>query len=667
MNKKQKTNLIRIIVTAVLLIGLYIVIESGKVLPEDYLNPWIERLIFLVPYAIIAYDIIMKSVKGIAKGQFLDENFLMGVASLGAFALGECLEGVAVVLFYQIGELFESYAIGKSRKNISELMDITEDVAYLVDGEEVIQVDSDEVEIGSIIEVKPGDKVPIDGEIVEGSSVLDSAALTGESKPVDVAVGDSVLSGTINMSSVIRIKTTAEFGDSTASKIMDLVESASSNKAHSENFISKFAKYYTPIVCALALALAIIPPLVSGLILGDGYTFSTWIYRALTFLVISCPCALVISIPLSFFAGIGGASSKGVMIKGSNYLEALSKVETVFFDKTGTLTKGNFKVTSTYSCIDDDSSNNVSDENNESINLLKYASSAEYYSNHPIGLSLINAYARVKNNSYDVNANNDDISEMTTDDAKAFLIKPDNVEQISGQGIIADIEGNKVAVGNMLLMESTCNNDRDSIKKAEEIGTIVYVSIDGAFAGYIVINDEIKEESKDAITALYNCGVKDTGILTGDNEDVANDIASKIGLTKVRAKLLPQDKVKAVEDEINSGAKVAFVGDGINDAPVIMRADVGIAMGALGSDAAIEASDVVLMDDNPTKVSLAIRLAKKCMKVVYENIYFSIGIKMLVLVLGALGIATMWMAIFADVGVMILAVLNAVRCLRIKS
>lgn len=659
MNKKQKTNLIRIIVTAVLLIGLYIVIESGKVLPEDYLNPWIERLIFLVPYAIIAYDIIMKSVKGIAKGQFLDENFLMGVASLGAFALGECLEGVAVVLFYQIGELFESYAIGKSRKNISELMDITEDVAYLVNGDEVIQVDSDEVEIGSIIEVKPGDKVPIDGEIVEGSSVLDSAALTGESKPIDVTVGDSVLSGTINMSSVIRIKTTAEFGDSTASKIMDLVESASSNKSHSENFISKFARYYTPIVCALALALAIIPPLVSGLILGDGYTFSTWIYRALTFLVISCPCALVISIPLSFFAGIGGASSKGVMIKGSNYLEALSKVETVFFDKTGTLTKGNFKVTSTYSCIDDDSSNNVSDENDKSINLLKYASSAEYYSNHPIGLSLVNAYAALKNTEENI--------EIIGDKAKAFLIKPDNVEQISGQGIIADIEGKKVAVGNMLLMESTCKNDRDSIKKAEEIGTIVYVSIDGAFAGYIVINDEIKEESKDAITALYNCGVKDTGILTGDNEDVANDIASKIGLTKVRAKLLPQDKVKAVEDEINSGAKVAFVGDGINDAPVIMRADVGIAMGALGSDAAIEASDVVLMDDNPTKVSLAIRLAKKCMKVVYENIYFSIGIKMLVLVLGALGIATMWMAIFADVGVMILAVLNAVRCLRIKS
>lgn len=658
MNKKQKTNLIRIIVTAVLLVGLYIVIESGRVLPEDYLNPWIVRLIFLVPYAIIAYDILMKSVKGIAKGQFLDENFLMGVASLGAFILGECLEGVAVVLFYQIGELFESYAIGRSRKNISELMDITEDVAYLVDGDEVIQVDSDEIEIGSIIEVKPGDKVPIDGEIVEGASVLDSAALTGESKPIDVAVGDNVLSGTINMSSVIRIKTTAEFGDSTASKIMELVESASSNKSHSENFISKFARYYTPIVCALALALAIIPPLVSGLILGDGYTFSTWIYRALTFLVISCPCALVISIPLSFFAGIGGASSKGVMIKGSNYLEALSKVETVFFDKTGTLTKGNFKVTSAYSLIDE-TSNNSGDGNGDSINLLKYASSAEYYSNHPIGLSLVNAYAALKNTDSNV--------DYVGDKAKAFLIKPDNVEQIGGQGIIADIEGKKVAVGNMLLMESTCKDDKESIKKAEEIGTIVYVSIDGTFAGYIVINDEIKEESKAAIAALYNCGVKDTGILTGDNEDVANDIAKRIGLTKVRAKLLPQDKVQAVEDEINSGVKVAFVGDGINDAPVIMRADVGIAMGALGSDAAIEASDVVLMDDNPKKVSLAIRLAKKCMRIVYENIYFSIGIKLLVLVLGAIGIATMWMAIFADVGVMILAVLNAVRCLRIKS
>ena len=649
MNKKQKTKLIRIIVTAVLLIGLYIVIESGWVLPEDFLNPWIERLIFLVPYVLIAYDIIMKSVKGIAKGQFLDENFLMAVASLGAFALGECMEGVAVVLFYQIGELFESYAIGKSRKNISELMDITEDVAYLVDGDEVVQVDSDEVEIGSIIEVKPGDKVPIDGEIVEGSSVLDSAALTGESKPIDVTVGDSVLSGTINMSSVIRIKTTAEFGESTASKIMDLVESASSNKAHSENFISKFARYYTPIVCGLALILAIVPPLVSGLILHDGYTFSTWIYRALTFLVISCPCALVISIPLSFFAGIGGASSKGVMIKGSNYLEELSKVETVFFDKTGTLTKGNFTVTNVNSKMDSDAGKSEDTQYNE-YDLLKYASSAEYYTNHPIGLSLVNAYTG-KNNP---------------DMAAKEIIKPDNVEQISGQGIVAMIEGKEVAVGNILLMKNKCNAFNEEADKATEIGTIVYVSIDGTFAGYIVINDEIKEDSADAIAALYDCGVKDTGILTGDNEDVAGDIASKIGLTKVRAKLLPQNKVKAVEDEINTGAKVAFVGDGINDAPVIMRADVGIAMGALGSDAAIEASDVVLMDDNPKKVSLAIRLAKKCMRIVYENIYFSIGIKLLVLVLGAIGIATMWMAIFADVGVMILAVLNAVRCLRIK-
>ncbi len=649
MNKKQKTKLIRIIVTAVLLIGLYIVIESGWVLPEDFLNPWIERLIFLVPYVLIAYDIIMKSVKGIAKGQFLDENFLMAVASLGAFALGECMEGVAVVLFYQIGELFESYAIGKSRKNISELMDITEDVAYLVDGDEVVQVDSDEVEIGSIIEVKPGDKVPIDGEIVEGSSVLDSAALTGESKPIDVTVGDSVLSGTINMSSVIRIKTTAEFGESTASKIMELVESASSNKAHSENFISKFARYYTPIVCGLALILAIVPPLVSGLILHDGYTFSTWIYRALTFLVISCPCALVISIPLSFFAGIGGASSKGVMIKGSNYLEELSKVETVFFDKTGTLTKGNFTVTNVNSKMDSDAGKSEDTQYNE-YDLLKYASSAEYYTNHPIGLSLVNAYTG-KNNP---------------DMATKEIVKPDNVEQISGQGIAAMIEGKEVAVGNILLMKNKCNAFNEEANKATEIGTIVYVSIDGTFAGYIVINDEIKEDSADAIAALYDCGVKDTGILTGDNEDVAGDIAAKIGLTKVRAKLLPQDKVKAVEDEINTGAKVAFVGDGINDAPVIMRADVGIAMGALGSDAAIEASDVVLMDDNPKKVSLAIRLAKKCMKIVYENIYFSIGIKVLVMILGAVGIATMWMAIFADVGVMILAVLNAIRCLRVK-
>ena len=649
MNKKQKTNLIRIIVTAVLLIGLYIVIESGWVLPEDYLNPWVVRLIYLVPYVLIAYDILKKSVKGIMKGQFLDENFLMGVASLGAFVLGECLEGVAVVLFYQVGELFESYAIGKSRKNISELMDITEDVAYLVDGDEVVKVDSDDVEIGSIIEVKPGDKIPIDGEIVDGSSVLDSAALTGESKPIDVAIGDRVLSGTINMTSVIRIRTTAEFGDSTASKIMELVESASSNKSHSENFISKFARYYTPIVCALALALAIIPPLFNGLILGDGYTFSTWIYRALTFLVISCPCALVISIPLSFFAGIGGASSKGVMIKGSNYLEELSRVDTVFFDKTGTLTKGNFIVTHVSSNMESDAEK--SDTGGYStFDLLKYAASAEYYTNHPIGLSLINAYTNKSNSDSAVNE----------------LIKPDNVEQIGGQGIVAMIGGKKVAVGNILLMKNQCSSFDEKANKATEIGTIVYVSIDGIFAGYIVINDEIKEESAEAIAALYQCGVKDTGILTGDNEDVANDIASKIGLSKVRARLLPQDKVKAVEDEINTGAKVAFVGDGINDAPVIMRADVGIAMGALGSDAAIEASDIVLMDDNPTKVSLAIRLAKKCMKVVYENIYFSIGVKVLVMILGAVGITSMWMAIFADVGVMILAVLNAIRCLRVK-
>ncbi len=664
MNKKQKTNLIRIIVTAVLLIGMYIVIESGKVLPEDYLNPWIERLIFLVPYAIIAYDIIMKSVKGIAKGQFLDENFLMGVASLGAFALGECLEGVAVVLFYQIGELFESYAIGKSRKNISELMDITEDVAYLVDGDDVLEVDSDDVEVGSIIEVKPGDKIPIDGEIVEGSSVLDSAALTGESKPVDVTVGDSVLSGTINMTSVIRVKTTAEFGDSTASKIMELVESASSNKSHSENFISKFARYYTPIVCALALVLAIIPPLISGLILGGGYTFSTWIYRALTFLVISCPCALVISIPLSFFAGIGGASSKGVMIKGSNYLEELSKVDTVFFDKTGTLTKGNFSVTKVISLLKEDeiiTSGEIESVSISDYELVKYAASAEYYTNHPIGLSLISAYKGEDGSFIDSKNTMGNTNELSRE-----LVKPDNVLQVGGQGIMALIQGKEVAVGNMLLMKNKCDNFDENIMKAKEIGTIVYVSVDRRFAGYIVISDEIKEESREAIAALYQSGVKDTGILTGDNDDVANDIAKKIGLSKVRARLLPQDKVKAVEDEINGGAKVAFVGDGINDAPVIMRADVGIAMGALGSDAAIEASDVVLMDDNPTKVSLAIRIAKKCMKVVYENIYFSIGIKVLVMILGAIGIASMWMAIFADVGVMIIAVLNAIRCLRVK-
>ncbi len=660
MNKKQKTNLIRIIVTAILLIGLYLLLLTELVFPEGTINPWIERLVFLVPYGIIAYDILWKSVKGISKGQIFDENFLMGIASLGAFIMGECVEGVAVVLFYQVGELFESYAIGKSRKNISELMDITEDVAYVVEDGEVVKTDSDEVEIGTIIEVKPGDKIPLDGVIVEGTSVLDTAALTGESKPIDVKTGDTVLSGSINMSSVIRLETTAEFDESTASKILELVENASSKKSKSENFISKFAKYYTPIVCGLALVLAIVPPLISGLILGDGYTFATWVYRALTFLVISCPCALVISVPLSFFAGIGGASSKGVMIKGSNYLEMLSMVDTVLFDKTGTLTKGNFTVTKAYSLVDGSSD----PARQGSVSLLKYASSAEYYSNHPIGLSLVNAYAKVKVNE-DSSDNSVGAGEMTLDDAKAFLIKPENVENVSGKGIIADVEGKKIAVGNMPLMESTVN-DKGSIKKAEEIGTIVYVSIDGTFAGYIVINDEIKEESYDAIADLYKAGVKDAGILTGDEEAIAMDIAEKIGLSKVRAKLLPQDKVQAVEDEINSGSKVAFVGDGINDAPVLMRADVGVAMGALGSDAAIEASDIVLMDDDPRKVSLSIRIARKCMRIVYENIYFSIGIKFIVLILGALGIATMWMAIFADVGVMILAVLNAVRCLRIK-
>ncbi len=630
MNKKQKITLARIIAT-VLIVGILVVLfRSGLVWDEDEISPWIVALSYAVPYLIVGYDVLLKAVKGIFKGHVLDENFLMAVASVGAFAIGEYIEGVAVILFYQVGELFEDYAVDRSRKNISDLMDITEDVAYVVDGDEVVKVDSDEVEVGTIIEVKPGDKIPLDGVIVEGSSVLDTAALTGESKPIDVSTGTEVLSGSINVTSVIRIETTAEFGESTAAKILDLVENASSQKSESEKFISKFSRFYTPIVCILALAVAIIPPVISGLTTGD-YTWSRWIHSALTFLVISCPCALVVSLPLSFFAGIGAASSKGVLIKGSNYLEALSKVDTVLFDKTGTLTKGNFKVTKVAPCSD------LLNENE----LLKYAASAEYYTNHPIGHSLIEAYGE-------------------------DIIKPEDVEQIGGQGITAVIDGHNIAVGNKVLMSNVCTNNGTDIPDIDDVGTLVFVAVDNTFAGYIVINDEIKEESYEAIQSLYTSGVKDTGMLTGDEESVAKDIADKLGLTKVHAKLLPVDKVTAVEQEMASGAKVAFVGDGINDAPVITRADVGVAMGAMGSDAAIEAADIVLMDDDPRHVSLSIRIAKKCMRIVYENIYFSIGIKIVVMVLGFIGMANMWFAIFADVGVLILAILNAIRCLRCK-
>ena len=630
MNKKQKITLARIIAT-VLIAGILVVLfRSGLVWDEDEISPWIVALSYAVPYLIVGYDVLLKAVKGIFKGHVLDENFLMAVASVGAFAIGEYIEGVAVILFYQVGELFEDYAVGRSRKNISDLMDITEDVAYVVDGDEVVKVDSDEVEVGTIIEVKPGDKIPLDGVIVEGSSVLDTAALTGESKPIDVSTGTEVLSGSINVTSVIRIETTAEFDESTAAKILDLVENASSQKSESEKFISKFARFYTPIVCILALAVAIIPPVISGLTTGD-YTWSRWIHSALTFLVISCPCALVVSVPLSFFAGIGAAGSKGVLIKGSNYLEALSKVDTVLFDKTGTLTKGNFKVTKVAPCSD------LLNENE----LLKYAASAEYYANHPIGHSLIEAYGE-------------------------DIIKPEDVEQIGGQGITAVIDAHNIAVGNKVLMSNVCTNNGTDIPDIDDVGTLVFVAVDNTFAGYIVINDEIKEESYEAIQSLYTSGVKDTGMLTGDEESVAKDIADKLGLTKVHAKLLPVDKVTAVEQEMASGAKVAFVGDGINDAPVITRADVGVAMGAMGSDAAIEAADIVLMDDDPRHVSLSIRIAKKCMRIVYENIYFSIGIKIVVMVLGFIGMANMWFAIFADVGVLILAILNAIRCLRCK-
>ncbi len=644
MNKKQKTNLIRIIITIVLLLALTIIFKKVEV--EWY----IELIAYIVPYAVIGYEIIRKSIKNIFKGNFLDENFLMAVATIGAFVLGDYKEGVAVMLFFQIGELFESYAVNKSRRNISELMDIRPDYANIVvlqdnleqiqDEHEdatigdVVRIDPDEVEVGSVIEVKPGEKIPIDGVIVEGESVLDTAALTGESKPVNVGVGAEVLSGSINMSGVIRIETTTEFDESTASKILDLVENASSKKSKSENFISKFAKYYTPIVCGIAVALAIIPPVIMGL-MGNGYEFGVWVYRALTFLVISCPCALVISVPLSFFAGIGAASSKGVLIKGSNYLEMLSKIDTVLFDKTGTLTKGNFAVTK-ICALESNVNSNAKDE------LLRLAAATEGYSSHPIALSLRNAYQDI--------AGNDKLSEAN------------DLEEISGHGIVARIEDKKVAVGNVKLMDKL----NISYDKADEVGTIVYVAIDDKFAGYIVINDEIKDESQDAIETLYKAGIKNVGMLTGDETAIAEEIGKKLNLSNVYSRLLPADKVSVVEENLAQNKKVAFVGDGINDAPVLMRSDVGISMGALGSDAAIEASDVVLMDDNPKNVSLAIRISKKCMRIVYENIYFAIGIKLICLILGAVGIANMWVAIFADVGVMVIAVLNAIRCLRVK-
>lgn len=630
MNKKQKKVLARIIVAAALLVILHFIAAPGIV----------TILLYLVPYIIIGYDILKKAYKGIRNGQAFDENFLMAIATVGAFGLGiynefkgvggDYAEAVAVMLFYQIGELFQGVAVGKSRRNISELMDIRPDYANIeVDGT-VTKVDPDEVEIGSVIIVKPGEKVPIDGIIVEGTSSLNTAALTGESAPRDCKVGDEIISGCINMSGLLKIKTTKEFGESTVSKILDLVENSSSKKSRSENFISKFAKYYTPIVCYSALALAIIPPVIL-LILGKNTMYATWLYRALTFLVISCPCALVISIPLSFFAGIGGASSCGVMVKGSNYLEAMASVRTIVFDKTGTLTKGVFEVVNV-SCSNDFNKEDV----------IKYAAYAENYSSHPIAKSLKTAYGK--------DVDEKDIGE---------------IEEISGHGIKAAVLGKTVLAGNKRLMEA----NSIAYTECNEVGTVVYVAIDGVYAGYVLIADTLKDNTKAAIKQLKKAGVNKLVMLTGDSKKVADKVAADIGITDVYSQLLPADKVSKVEELLaakNPKDKLAFVGDGINDAPVLTRSDIGIAMGALGSDAAIEAADIVLMDDDPLKIVKAIKIAKKCIRIVYENIYFAIGIKVICLLLGALGVANMWAAIFADVGVMVLAVLNAIRVLLVK-
>ena len=620
MNKKQKKVFTRIIVAAVLMVVL-------SLLPID---GWLKFVLFMIPYLVIGHDILLKAWKGILNRQVFDENFLMAVATIGAILLGDYKEGVAVMLFYQIGELFQSYAVGKSRRNISELMDIRPDYANIEKDGKLEKVDPDEVEIGTVIVVQPGEKIPIDGIVVEGQTTLNTSALTGESLPRDAKVGDEVISGCINMTGVLKIQTTKEFGESTVSKILDLVENSSSKKSRSENFISKFAHYYTPAVCYGALALAILPPIVRMLFIGLAPEWGDWIYRALTFLVISCPCALVISIPLSFFAGIGGASNAGVLVKGSNYLETLSQVKYVVFDKTGTLTKGVFEVSGVH--------HNTMPEDK----VLEYAALAECYSSHPISKSLKNAYGKEIN------------QERVT-----------NVEEISGNGVTAMVDGVSVAVGNAKLMKKLGVAYSDCHK----VGTLVHVAVDGAYAGHILISDVVKPHSKEAIAELKKAGVKKLVMLTGDADRVAQQVAGSLGIDKVYSELLPAQKVEKVEELLTSKSekdKLAFVGDGINDAPVLSRADIGIAMGALGSDAAIEAADIVLMDDDPLKIVKAIRISKKCMRIVYENIYFAIGIKILCLILGAVGIANMWLAIFADVGVMVIAVLNAIRVLFVK-
>ena len=620
MNKKQKKMLIRIIIAAVLIVVFSLLPAEG----------YLRFGLFMIPYLVIGYDILKKAFKGILNKQVFDENFLMAVATVGAILLGDYSEGVAVMLFYQIGELFQSYAVGKSRRNISELMDIRPDYANIEKDGTMEQVDPDEVEIGTIIVVQPGEKVPIDGVITEGTSTLNTSALTGESLPRDAKAGDEVISGCINMTGLLKIRTTKEFGESTVSKILELVENSSSRKSRSENFISKFAKYYTPAVCYGALALAFIPPIVL-LIMGKPAMWGDWIYRALTFLVISCPCALVISIPLSFFAGIGGASNQGILVKGSNYLETLAQTKYVVFDKTGTMTQGVFEVSGIHH-------NEMPDEK-----LLEYAALAECSSSHPISKSLQKAYGKPIDRN------------RVTD-----------IEEISGNGVIAKVDGISVAAGNTKLM----NRLSIAYQDCHHVGTVVHIAIDGKYAGHILISDIIKPHAKEAIAELKKAGISKTVMLTGDSKRVADQVAEELGIQEVYSELLPADKVSRVEELLNQKSekdKLAFVGDGINDAPVLSRADIGIAMGALGSDAAIEAADIVLMDDDPLKISKAIKIARKCIRIVYENIYFAIGIKVLCLILGALGIANMWMAIFADVGVMIIAVLNAIRTLFVKN
>ena len=634
MNKKQKNLLTRIIVAAVFFVPLYLISEG---IVKVNMPEWAVIILFLIPYLIVGHDILRKAFKGIMNRQVFDEHFLMTVATIGAIVLGEYGEGVAVMLLYQVGELFQSFAVDKSRRNISELMDIRPDYANIETEDGIEKVDPDEVEVGSIIVIQPGEKVPLDGVVVEGTSALNTSALTGESKPRDVGPEDVILSGSINMSGVLRVRTTAEFDESTASKILDLVENAASLKSKSENFISKFARIYTPVVCYAALALAVIPPLfvmLTGIgaesYASTGAIWGDWVLRACTFLVISCPCALVISIPLSFFAGLGGASSQGILIKGSNYLETMSEVKTIAFDKTGTITKGNFAVTAVHHSPIDEKK------------LLEYAAYAEYNSSHPISLSIKQAYGK--------------------------KIDPDrvsDVHEISGHGVIAMIDGKEVAVGNEKLMSQI----GVEAHPCHHVGTIIHVAIDKVYSGHIVIADEIKEDSARAMAELKRAGVEKLVMLTGDAKSVAEKVAAEVGLTDYRAELLPADKVAAVERLLDPTGKkrLAFVGDGINDAPVLSRADIGIAMGALGSDAAIEAADVVLMDDDPMKISKAIKISRKCLRIVKENIGFALGVKIVCLILAAIGIANMWVAIAADVGVMILAVLNAIRCLFVKN